>query len=162
MTTPSRTIIFGYRAAAVVIHEDKVLLHRSESDLFWSLPGGKVEFFEASDEALKRDIHEEAGISDLQIIRLLWVIENFLKKQENLYHELELIYLCNLPPSISLAKAEEFLGTEHPIPGNQNLFFRWFPRTEEDLRFVPIQPTFLKTALIHLPESTNHIVNREF
>ncbi len=161
MTTPSRTITFGYRTAAVVIHDDKVLLHRSETDPFWSLPGGKVNFFDASDEALKRDIHEEAGISNLKIVRLLWIIENFLKKQGNAFHELELIYLCNLPPSISLPKAEEFLGTEHSIPGNQKSLFRWFQRTEEDLRFISILPTFLKTALIHLPESTNHIVNRE-
>jgi 8-oxo-dGTP diphosphatase len=51
-----------------LINEDKVLvLKRSEKESFlpkyYELPGGKVEFGESAEEAVKREIKEETGIS---------------------------------------------------------------------------------------------------
>ena len=50
---------FNYRSAAVIIHDDHVLIHKSEKDYFWSLPGGRVEFFESSEDTIAREIYEE-------------------------------------------------------------------------------------------------------
>lgn len=53
--------------SAFISRDDKVLLlKRSESEKafpdFWELPGGKVEFGETPEDALKRELLEEAGI----------------------------------------------------------------------------------------------------
>jgi ADP-ribose pyrophosphatase YjhB (NUDIX family) len=52
---------FHYRVAGVVTHARRVLLHRSEIDDFWSLPGGRARLFEAAQDALRREMREELG-----------------------------------------------------------------------------------------------------
>ena len=49
---------FNYRAAAVIVHEGRVLLHRADYEDFWSMPGGRVEMLEESREALRREMLE--------------------------------------------------------------------------------------------------------
>ena len=53
-------------AAAVVVREGRVLLTRRKSgDRFegqWEFPGGKVDFGEAPDRALLRELQEEIGV----------------------------------------------------------------------------------------------------
>ena len=36
---------FNYRVAGVAIVDGNVLVHRGENEPFWSLPGGRGEFF---------------------------------------------------------------------------------------------------------------------
>ena len=43
--------IFLYRVAGVAIHDEKLLIHRSILDDFWSLPGGRCEILEISKNA---------------------------------------------------------------------------------------------------------------
>ena len=54
---------FSVRTVAVLLHCGRLLTHRMEHDNFWSLPGGRVEFGEASAAALARELHEELGIT---------------------------------------------------------------------------------------------------
>jgi ADP-ribose pyrophosphatase YjhB (NUDIX family) len=59
---PSRPVL---GAAAVVIHEGKVLLIRrgkAPDAGEWSIPGGAVELGESVEEALRREIREETGL----------------------------------------------------------------------------------------------------
>ncbi len=53
-------------AAAVLIHEDKVLLTRRLDDAHlagqWEFPGGKLEDGEAPEDAVVRELQEECGI----------------------------------------------------------------------------------------------------
>lgn len=62
----------------MIIHDDHVLIHRSEKDDFWALPGGRVEFFETSEDTIPREIQEELGL-DSSAVRLLWHVENFFE-----------------------------------------------------------------------------------
>ena len=39
---------FNFRAAAVIVHGGRVLLHRAEVEDFWSLPGVREEMLEAA------------------------------------------------------------------------------------------------------------------
>ena len=49
---------FQVRAAAVIVHEESVLLHRLESDDFWALPGGRVEPGEEASDTVVRELYE--------------------------------------------------------------------------------------------------------
>ncbi|MFP4343737.1 MAG: NUDIX hydrolase [Anaerolineales bacterium] len=143
---------FIYRAAAVALSEGQVLLHRSERDDFWSLPGGRVEFGEPAELAIRRELREELGV-ETRTERLLWVVEQFFEIEDERYHELGLYFLISLPPSLA--------PTRMPVPcyGDEaglRLSFRWFML--ETLPGLPIKPAFLKTRLSSLPKSTAHLV----
>lgn len=58
--------------AGLLVHEDKILVaQRKAGDSngsFWEFPGGKVEPEESLDQALKREIFEELGMS-IQVLK---------------------------------------------------------------------------------------------
>jgi ADP-ribose pyrophosphatase YjhB (NUDIX family) len=51
--------LFNFRVAGVAIYNDCILLHKTPSDNFWSLPGGRVDMFEFTKETLLREMVEE-------------------------------------------------------------------------------------------------------
>ncbi len=71
---------FHYRVAGVATHDGRVLLHRSENDDFWSLPGGRTQHSESAAAALRREMREELG-AEVTVVRLLWVVENFFRER---------------------------------------------------------------------------------
>ena len=87
---------FNYRVAGVAIVDGSVLIHRGENEPFWSLPGGRGEFFEFSRDTLAREIREELE-TDVVIGRLLWIAENFYDNVAHRYHELAWYYEITLP-----------------------------------------------------------------
>ncbi len=88
--------IFNYRVAGLAVDGDRVLLHRTEIDDWWSLPGGRVEAGESSPEALVREMSEEMG-ADILVRRLLWVAEVFFENAGVRHHELGLYFLMEFP-----------------------------------------------------------------
>ena len=59
---PKEKISIRPAAYGIVIYEDKILLLRTKSTGKYWLPGGALELGEKLEEALKREIREEAGI----------------------------------------------------------------------------------------------------
>ena len=152
---------FVYRVAGVALDGDRVLLHRCESDDFWALPGGRAELMETAADTLRREMSEEIGV-DVEVQRLLWVVENFFEDANLAYHELGLYFLMALPANCSLRIQESFCGQELYLDGTQQtikLIFQWFP--VDCLSSVPLFPSFLRRALRSLPQSTKHIVHRD-
>lgn len=154
------TISFTYRAAAVIVNEGCILLHRSEHDTFWSLPGGKVQFLEPSAEALRREMLEEMGV-DVSVTRLLWIVENFFIHENRKNHELGFYYLAEPGPQFDRFRAvETFEGQEHFFTQNAlRLIFRWFPLQPAVLDTLTIYPNFLRHNLAAIPQETVHVVN---
>lgn len=149
---------FGLRAAAVILHERHVLLHRAEVDDFWALPGGRVELLEPAANTLRREMHEELD-AEVEVVRLLWVLENFFQYHLPC-HELGLYFLVKPGPDFPhYDKTRPFYGIENGPDGDINLrlIFQWFPvdRLESERLF----PTFLRTALRDVPAHTQHIVH---
>lgn len=148
---------FNFRVAGVAIHNNQILLHQAEGDSFWSLPGGRVEFGEVVEKTLQREMREELDI-EVEVVRLLWLVENFFVYDEKNYHELSPYFLMRLPESSKyLTETGPYRCTE---PGS-NLVFQWFDNTEEMLAALPLVPSFLQTELQALPETTQHKVHRD-
>ena len=156
---------FNFRAAAVIIHDGHVLLHRAAYEDFWSLPGGRVEAGEASAATVARELAEELGPSlDACVGRLLWVMENFFRYEGVQSHELGMYYLVTLGASSPyLAKDQAFDGLEDDLPLHEGervrLIFQWFPLAA--LASVPLYPTILRARLGDLPTTIEHVTHTD-
>jgi ADP-ribose pyrophosphatase YjhB (NUDIX family) len=133
-----------------------VLLHRADHEPFWTLPGGRAEHGEPAEQTLVREMREELE-TDVQVDRLLWVVENFFEYDGLSYHELAFYFLIRLPPDSAYLHVEAFDRSDAGVP----LRFRWFPVRREALVALPLMPAFLPAGLTDLPQSVAHIVQRD-
>ena len=144
---------FNYRVVGIALDGNRVLLHRADMDDFWSLPGGRGEMLEPSEETLKREMREELEV-EIRVERLVWVVENFFEYDDKPYHELAFYFLMTLPRDWHLLKkTEPFTGYD----GDVKLTFKWYQLDE--LENVVLYPSFLKKGLRSIPDSIEHIVH---
>ena len=143
------------RSVAIIIIDDCVLMHKEGDDDFWSLPGGRVEFFESSEETLPREIEEELGFNG-KVQRLVFFVENFFEFKGTKYHELSTYYTFQLINNISVRPNKNFIGIED----GSEMVFRWVPLPE--IKSFNLKPHFLKKKLNNLPVHIEHIVVNEF
>ncbi len=73
---PAADLQFRPSVYGLVIHEDRLLLARGRHTGRYALPGGGVELGERMDDALRRELREEAGI-DIQIKEFLHFHDDF-------------------------------------------------------------------------------------
>ena len=143
----------NYRVAGVCVHDRHVLLHREEMDDFWVTPGGRPHLHESSRDALIREMNEEIS-TRVEVLRLLWVVENFFEYFGERLHELSFYYQMSLPEDSPYRDVRmDFTGKE----GDVTLLFHWF-RIDE-IEGVCLLPAFLRTALGTLPESPVHVIH---
>ena len=150
---------FNYRVAGVAIRDDSVLLHQAEGESFWTLPSGRPEFGETAEQTLRREMLEETGI-EVEVVRLLWFVENLFDYANKRYHEISGFFLMTLPSQCEyIVEAGPFDGEE---PEAQvKLTFRWFPRRQDVLVNLPLLPSFLQAAIQALTESVEHVVQQD-
>ena len=79
------------RAAGVMIHNGKVLVHKNVNSDYYALIGGRVEIGESSEDTIKREIKEELG-KDIKIKEYISTIENFFEIKGSKYHEIMFVY----------------------------------------------------------------------
>ena len=152
---------FNYRIVGVALHDGHVLLHHGESEDFWTLPGGRAELGELAEETLRREMREELGV-EVEVERLLWVVENFFTYLGRSWHELAFYFAMTLPHDSPLYRRDEpFFGQEEfPAPtSGMTLIFQWHP--VEGLDSVNLLPSFLRTGLMSPPKHTVHIVHTD-
>jgi ADP-ribose pyrophosphatase YjhB (NUDIX family) len=146
---------FNYRIVGVAVHENSVLLHQGEGEDFWTFPGGRAEFGESAEQTLKREMREEIGV-DVEVVRLLWFVENFFTYADKQYHEIALYFLMQFPPSCKyVVEQSSFQGEEE----GAKLIFQWFAVQPDVLSGLPLLPSFLQTAVQNLPESVQHVIH---
>lgn len=104
---------------AVLIHEGKVLLIRRGKEPLrgrWVIPGGTVELGESLEEALVREVEEEAGL----VVRpreVVTVFDRILREEGRVsYHYVIVDYLCDYvsgePRAASDAEAVALVGRD--------------------------------------------------
>ncbi|WP_341646646.1 NUDIX hydrolase [Thauera sp. SDU_THAU2] len=151
---PIGTHRFHLRAAAVLVRDSAVLLHRAEGYTFWALPGGRVEPGEAAADAVTREMKEELAV-EVTPTQLTWVVENFFQHEGEAHHEVGLYFLAE-PSKDSLLVNEPgpYVGLEKHC----RLEFAWFSPNE--LASIDVRPSFLKQLLQGQDFSLRHVVHR--
>ena len=151
------------RAAALITHDGRVLLHQLDGDSFWALPGGAIEHGESAAQALVREMHEELGLDlggGISVGALALVAENFFSYAGVAYHEIGLyLHAIPLPGNPLISTPGPYDGVE----GSRRLTFAWFSLDEVDR--LDIRPAFLRQFLSDLlapePKGVLHIVHRD-
>jgi 8-oxo-dGTP pyrophosphatase MutT (NUDIX family) len=146
ISVPLKNGWFNFRVAGIAIFDGKILLHKTEDDQFWSLPGGRVEMFEFSKETLLREMMEETGL-EVKVGELRWIVENFFEYNGRLHHEVGFYYLMNF---LYLPDQSDFVVRD----GDNELIFRWF--NISDVAAIKIYPEFISTELLSGSESFAH------
>ncbi|MBX3636617.1 MAG: NUDIX domain-containing protein [Rubrivivax sp.] len=146
---------FHLRAAALVLDDGHLLLHRADGDRFWSLPGGRVEPGEAAAQAVCRELMEEVGeavVAD----GLLAVVEYFFVHQGERQHELGLYFGVRLAAGSRLRRKDR----DHAgIEGTRTLTYRWLACSE--LPAVDLRPSFLAPWLAAGRPGFVHVVHHD-
>lgn len=140
---------FNYRAAAIIVHNGKLLVLRDEGIPHDYLPGGRIHLREPAEAALSRELREELDIS-LPPHRLVFMAESFFTLNEQHYHEVCLYYLMDAPEEL-LARGEAFTRVE----GREVHHFRWVDFVS--LRDMDFFPVFLKERILSLPDAPEFI-----
>ena len=147
---------FNYRVVGIALDDNWVLLHKTEEENFWSLPGGRVKLLEPSKDALKREMQEELGVK-IHVERLIWVVDNFFEYDGKSYHELALYFLMMFPNNPPLyKKSESFTEDDERV----KLIFKWHKLNE--LGKIRLYPTFLRKSLSSIPDVTEYIVHTDY
>lgn len=128
------------RAAGIIIHNNKILLHRNTNENHYALIGGRVEIGENSVDTVKREIKEELG-KDVEITGYISTIENFFEINGSKYHEIMFVH------KIEFTNEEDrnIEYTMKNIEGKDYLKYEWIDLDEIDK--YPLMPNIMKDIL---------------
>ncbi len=128
------------RAACMIQHNNKVLVHRNINSDHYCLIGGRVKIGEDSETTIKREVKEEIG-KEIEITGYIATIENFFEMKGAKYHEYMFIYQAEFKEKKDKLIEEELKNIE----GKDYLKYVWL-----DLNKIsehPILPQVVKEIL---------------
>lgn len=140
------------RAAGVIIHNNKVLLHRNINSDHYALLGGRVEIGERSDNTVKREILEETG-KEVEITGYIATIENFFEMRERKYHEILFVHKAEFKNENDKLLEE----TIKNIEGKDYLQYEWIDL--DKIENYPVRPEIIKKMLKEGKFPTHQINN---
>ena len=110
---------FNYRACAVIIHDEKLLVMKDRRSPYFYLPGGRVLLHETAESAVLREVREELGIA-ASIIRPLWMVQSFFTEDVTgeQFHELCLYCLVDVTNTELLSRGGVFRGQNREKASN--------------------------------------------
>ena len=121
------------RASVVIIHNNKVLLHKNVNSDHYALLGGRVEIGEDSETTVKREVLEEIG-KQIEITEYISTIENFFIMNDKKYHEILFVHKAEFVND----KDKEIEDTIKNIEGKDYLQYEWINIDEiEKYNLVP-------------------------
>lgn len=145
---------FRYRAAAIIIEDGCVLFAKNELDSYYYSIGGGVQLGEMAEDAVKREVLEETGVS-YEIDRLAFIHENFFEGSGTLdglkCHEVAFYFLMKSRGTKKLNSNSYSLGVRE--------YMHWLPINK--LKEYAAYPSFFADRLLNLKETVEHIVTCE-
>ena len=121
------------RAAGVMIHNGKILVHRNINSDHYALIGGRVEIGENSADTIKREIKEELG-KNIEITGYISTIENFFEMKGSKYHEIMFVHKIEFTNEDD--KKIEY--TLKNLEGKEYLRYEWIELNKlENYRLLP-------------------------
>ena len=145
--------MLNVRAAVIIIHNNKVLVHKNVNKTHYALPGGRVAIGDDSKETVKREIKEELN-KDIEVEGYAATVENFFKIESKKYHEILFIHRGEFVEDED-KKIEYIL---HNQEGKDYLQYEWIDL--DKLKEYNIVPTCVKNILLSR-EYPIHIINKE-
>ena len=132
--------ILNVRAAGVIIHNNKLLVHRNINSDHYALVGGRVQIGEDSETTVKREIEEELG-KKVEITSYISTVENFFEMKGPKYHEILFIYKAEFVDE----QDKKIDYTLKNIEGKDYLQYEWLDL--EKIDEYPILPKVTKEIL---------------
>lgn len=149
--------LFRYRAAAIIIENDCVMMAHNDIDDYYYSVGGGVHLGETSEEAVIREVKEETGVS-YEVERLAFVNESLFYGHGTAdgkeCHIIEFYYL--MKPKNSRIVQD---GSSNGMTAGTTEYIHWLPIRE--LKNYKIFPEFFREKLLELPEQIEHFVSDE-
>ena len=128
------------RAAGVIIHNNKILVHKNINSDHYSLIGGRVEIGEDSENTVKREIKEELG-KEVEITRYVSTIENFFEMKGKKYHEILFIHKTEFANE----EDKKIEYTLKNMEGKDYLQYEWLEM--DKIEEYPLLPKTVKEVL---------------
>ena len=128
------------RACAIIIHDNKLLVHNNVNESHVALVGGRVKIGESSEQTLKREIMEEMG-KEIEIIEYVSTIENFFEADDMPYHEIMFVYRVDFKNE----EDKKIIETIHNVEGEDELRYDWIDL--DKINEYPLKPDILKDLL---------------
>lgn len=128
------------RAAGVIIHNNKVLVHKNVNSDHYSLIGGRVEIGEDSETTVKREIQEELG-KEVEITGYVSTIENFFKMKGSKYHEILFMHKAEFTNE----EDKKIEYTLKNMEGKDYLQYEWLEL--DKIEEYPLLPKIVKDVL---------------
>ncbi len=128
------------RAGVVIIHNNKILLHRNVNSDHYAMIGGRVEIGENSEHTIKREVQEELG-KEIEITGYVSTVENFFEMKGAKYHEIMFIYKAEFVKE----EDKKLESTLQNIEGKDYLQYEWIDLDKIDE--YPLRPDVLKEVL---------------
>lgn len=108
------------RAACIIKHNNKILVHKNINEDHYALLGGRVGIGETSEETIKREIKEELG-KEINITGYMSTVENFFEMKGSKYHEYMFIYQAEFKEE----KDKLIEYTLENVEGKEYLRYEW-------------------------------------
>ena len=143
---------FNFRAAALIIKNGKLLIHRLKTDSFYALPGGRVTLMEDTEAAILRELKEELNVK-AKVKSLLWISENFFELYSEKFHEIGFYYLVECDDKNLNIDIDCFDVNED----GKILEFKWVKL--EELKDIEFYPIFIKDRIFDLPTTIEKVVD---
>ena len=141
------------RACGIIIHNNKLLVHKNITESHVALIGGRVKIGENSEETIKREIREEIG-KEIEIKEFVSTIENFFYADDMPYHEIMFVYKVDFIDE----EDKKITDTIKNVEGDKELKYEWIDIDEIDK--YPLKPDIL-INMIKNDKYPVHLINDE-
>lgn len=146
---------FRYRAAAIIIEDDCVLMAKNDRDSYYYSVGGGVHLHESAENAVRREVFEETGMK-YEVDRLAFVHENFFRgflgNSDLKCHEIALYFIMK-PNGVKIFENRSI------SQNGANEHVCWLPIN--NLNEYILYPAFFRDKLLNLKNTVEHIITYE-